>query len=105
VWQQRLEAVSNPEGPHYHAVMAALAEYAQYSFDLQHNTTMTVLQQRLCMATYEEHHISTSCELAQLKCENDLVYGGTVPPSEQDRVLKVTYRRLSEAEHAWHYIC
>jgi hypothetical protein len=28
VWKQRLEAVSNPEGPHFHAGMAALAGYA-----------------------------------------------------------------------------
>jgi hypothetical protein len=53
-----------PEGLHYHAGMAALAEYAQYSFDLQHNTATTILQQRLCMAAYEECHTSTSHELA-----------------------------------------
>jgi hypothetical protein len=28
VWKQHLEAVSNPEGPHFHAGMAALAGYA-----------------------------------------------------------------------------
>jgi hypothetical protein len=39
-----------------------------------------------------------------LKCENDLLRGGTVPPSEQDRQLKVTYHRLNNVEHAWHYI-
>jgi hypothetical protein len=42
VWQQRLEAVSDPEGPNYRIGMAALAEYAQYSFDLQHNTATAV---------------------------------------------------------------
>jgi hypothetical protein len=81
-----------------------MAEYAQYSFDLHHTTTRTVIQQRLCMASYEELHIAISRELTQLKCENDLLYGGTVPPSDQDQELKVMYRRLSEAEHAWHYI-
>jgi hypothetical protein len=25
------------------------------------------------------------------------------PPSDQDRELQVTYRRLSEAKHGWHY--
>jgi hypothetical protein len=54
VWHWHLEAVSDPEGPHYHAGMAALAEYAQYSFDLQHNIATTVLQQRLYMAAYEK---------------------------------------------------
>jgi hypothetical protein len=39
-----------------------------------------------------------------LKCENDLLCGGIVPPSDQDRDLKVAYRCLSEVEHAWHYI-
>jgi predicted PurR-regulated permease PerM len=34
VWQQCLEAISDPEGPHLHGDMAAMAEYAQYSFDL-----------------------------------------------------------------------
>jgi hypothetical protein len=56
------------------------------------------------MATYEERHISTARELAQLKYKNDLLCGGTIPPSEQDWELKVAYRRLSEAEHVWHYI-
>jgi hypothetical protein len=40
----------------------------------------------------------------QLKCENDLLCGGTVPPLDQDQELKVVYHRLIEAEHAWHYI-
>jgi hypothetical protein len=98
VWQRRHEAVSNPEGPHFHAGMAATAEYAQYTFNLQHNTATTVVQQRLCMTTCEERHF------VQLKCENDLLCGGTVPPTDQNRELKVAYHHLSEAEQAWHYI-
>jgi hypothetical protein len=35
VWKQRLEAVSNPEGPHFHVGMTALAGYAQHLFNLQ----------------------------------------------------------------------
>jgi hypothetical protein len=57
------------------------------------------------MAAYDKRHIATSCELAQLKCEHDLLHGGIVPASDQDWELKVTYRCLSEAEHTWHYIC
>jgi hypothetical protein len=34
MWQQRLEAISDPEGPHFHVGLAVMAEYAQYSFDL-----------------------------------------------------------------------
>jgi hypothetical protein len=54
------------------------------------------------MAAYEEHHITISRELALLKCENDLLHGGTIPLSDQDQELKVMYRRLSDAENAWH---
>jgi hypothetical protein len=84
--------------------MATMAEYAQCSFNLQHSTSTTIFQQRLCIAAYEERYIAISREPAQLKCENDLLRGGTVPPIDQDRELKVAYRRLSEAEHAWHCI-
>jgi hypothetical protein len=56
------------------------------------------------MASYEECHTATLRELAQLKCENDLLRGGTVPPTKQDKELKVVYHCLSEAKHAWHYI-
>jgi hypothetical protein len=34
VWKQRLETVSNPEGPHFHAGMTALAGYVQHMFNL-----------------------------------------------------------------------
>jgi hypothetical protein len=41
VWQQCLEAVSNLKGPHFHVGMTSLARYAQYLFNLQHNTAKT----------------------------------------------------------------
>jgi hypothetical protein len=104
VWKQRLEAISDPEGPHFHTGMAVMVEYAQYSFDLQYTTARTVIQQHLCMTAYDEHHIATSRELTQQECENDFLCGGTVPPLDQDRELKVTYHHLNEAEHVWHYI-
>jgi hypothetical protein len=83
--------------------MAAMAKYAQGLFNLQHSTEMIVVQQH-CMAACEERYTTMSRELTQLKCENDLLRGGTVPSSEQDPKLKVTYHHLSDAEHAWHYI-
>jgi hypothetical protein len=43
VWQQCLQAISDSEGPHFQASMGTMAEYAQYSFDLQHTTTRTVI--------------------------------------------------------------
>jgi hypothetical protein len=33
VWKQRLEAVSNPEGTHFHTGMVALAGYTQHMFN------------------------------------------------------------------------
>jgi hypothetical protein len=53
VWQQRLEAVSNLKGPHFHARMTSLARYAQYLFNLQHNTARTGMQQRMRLIVYK----------------------------------------------------
>jgi hypothetical protein len=55
------------------------------------------------MAAYDEHHIAISHELEQLKCENALLYGGTLPPLDQDSKLKVAYCHHSETEHRWNY--
>jgi hypothetical protein len=55
VWKQHLEVVSNPTGPHFHAGMAVLAEYAQHMFNLQANTARTVIQQRLQLGSLEQH--------------------------------------------------
>jgi hypothetical protein len=44
VWKHHLEAVSNPEGPHFHAGMVALAGYAQHMFNLQACTGRTFMQ-------------------------------------------------------------
>jgi hypothetical protein len=34
VWQHHLEAMSDLEGPHFHARMTSLARYAQYLFNI-----------------------------------------------------------------------
>jgi hypothetical protein len=96
VWKQRLEAVSNPKGPHFHAGIAALAEYAQHMFNLQASTTKTVIQQYVHLGSLEQH-------VEDLRRANAILRNGTPPPSDQDRELQVAYRRLSEAEHGWHY--
>jgi hypothetical protein len=44
MWKQRLEAVYDLEGPYFHAGMTLLARYAQYLFNLQHNTARTGMQ-------------------------------------------------------------
>jgi hypothetical protein len=36
--------MSNPEGPHFHAGMVALAGYAQHVFNLQASTGRAVMQ-------------------------------------------------------------
>jgi hypothetical protein len=43
VWRLCLDAMSDLEGPHIHAGMVAMAKYAQYSFNLQHNLARTVI--------------------------------------------------------------
>jgi phytoene dehydrogenase-like protein len=105
LWQQRLEAVSNLEGPHFSAGMAAMAKYAQYLFNLQHHTARTVTLQRMRLTAYEEHFTATSHELEKLRRENAILQSGTLPPSNQDRKLKVAYHHLSEVEHGWNYTC
>jgi hypothetical protein len=96
VWKQCLEAVSNPEGPHFHAGMVALAGYAQHMFNLQVSTGRTVLRQRLHSSSLEQH-------IEELRYANDILHSGAPPPSDQDRELQVTYRHLSEVEHRCHY--
>jgi hypothetical protein len=76
--------------------MAALAEYAQHMFNLQASTGRIVMRQHLHSSSLEQH-------VEELRHANTILHSGTPPPSDQDRELQVTYRRLSEAEHGWHY--
>jgi hypothetical protein len=103
VWQQRLEAMSDLEGPHFHVEMTSLARYAQYLFSLQHNTAKTGMQQRMRLIAYEEHTTTTSHELERLRHENAILRSSARPPSEQDHELQVAYHQLSDAEHGWNY--
>jgi hypothetical protein len=61
------------------------------------------MQQRMRMTAYQEHATATSRELERFRNENAIICSGTLPLSEQDHELKVTYHRLSEAEHGWNY--
>jgi hypothetical protein len=58
MWKQRLEAVSDLEGPHFSAGMPTMAKYTQYLFNLQHNTARTIMQQRMRLTTYDDHNTS-----------------------------------------------
>jgi hypothetical protein len=87
VWQQCLEAVFDLEGPHFHVGMTSLARYAQYLFNLQHNTTRTGMQQRTRLTAYEESATAAACEIERLRHENAILCSGACPPSKQDREL------------------
>jgi hypothetical protein len=83
--------------------MTSLARYVQYLFNLQHNTTRTVMQQRMHLRAYEEHTAAPLRELERLRHENAVLCSSVHPPSEQDHELQVAYHRLSEAEHGWNH--
>jgi hypothetical protein len=87
VWQQRLEVVSDLEGPHLHTWMISLARYAPYLFNLQHNTARTGIQQCTHLMAYEESAIATAREVERLRHENAILHSGARPPSEQDHEL------------------
>jgi hypothetical protein len=61
------------------------------------------MQQHMRLTTYNERNTTISHKLEQLKHENALIRSCTLPLSDQDRELKVTYRCLSKAEHGWNY--
>jgi hypothetical protein len=63
VWQQRLEAMSNIMGPHFHAGMTSLTRYARYLFNLQHNTARTGMQQCTRLTAYKESSTATTVRL------------------------------------------
>jgi hypothetical protein len=75
IWNQRLEAVSNPESPHFHVGMAALAGYAQHMSNLQASTARTVIQQHLHSSSLELH-------IKELRHANGILHSGTPPPSD-----------------------
>jgi hypothetical protein len=92
VWKQCLEAMSNLEGPHFHAGMTALVGYTHHMFNLQASIGTTVMRQHLHSSSLEQH-------VEELRHANTILRSSTHPPSDQDRELQVAYRRLSEAEH------
>jgi hypothetical protein len=82
VWQQRLEAVSNLKGPHFHAGMTSLARYAQYLFNIQHNTARTGMQQRTRLMAYKESATAATRDIERLRHGNAILRSGACPPSE-----------------------
>jgi hypothetical protein len=82
IWQQRLEAMSDLEGPHFHAGMTSLARYVQYLFNLRHNTTRIGMQQRTHLTAYKESATATAYEIERPRHENAIVRSSARPPSE-----------------------
>jgi hypothetical protein len=80
-------------------------QYASYLFNLHHNANRTIIQQRMRLVAYEERAVVTLREMEGLRHENDILRRGTLPSSDQDRELQVTYHHLSEDEHGWNYTC
>jgi hypothetical protein len=76
VWQQCLEAMSDLRGPHFHTEMTSMAKYAQYLFNLQHNTARIGRQQRMRLMAYEESATATSHEIERLRHENAILCSG-----------------------------
>jgi hypothetical protein len=103
VWQQRLVAVSNLRGPHFHTGMTSLAKYVDYLFNLQHNTARIARQQRTCLMAYEESATTAAREIERLRHENTILRSSAQLPSEMDSELQEVYHRLSDAEHGWNY--
>jgi hypothetical protein len=95
--------MSDLEGPHFYVGMTSLARCAQYLFNLQHNTSRTIMQHHMCPMAYEEHTAATSRVLKRLRHENAVLCSGACPPSKQDRELQVAYHLLSEVEHGWNH--
>jgi hypothetical protein len=79
VWQQRLEAMSNLKGPHFHAGMTSLAKYVQYLFNLQHNTARIGMQQRTHLTAYKESATAATREIERLRDENAILCSGARP--------------------------
>jgi predicted RNase H-like nuclease (RuvC/YqgF family) len=83
--------------------MTLLARYAQYLFNLQHNTARTGMQQCMCLTAYKESATAATRVIERLRHENAILHSGARPLSEQDCELQEVYHRLSNTEHGWNH--
>jgi hypothetical protein len=65
-WRRRLEAACDLTWEQFNVGWAQMVKYAQYLFNLQHNTGLTVIELRACMDGYKEQSIRTYLELERL---------------------------------------
>jgi hypothetical protein len=95
--------VSDLEDPHFHIRMTSMARYAQYLFNLQHNTARTGMQQRTHLTAYKKSVTAATRDIERLRHESDILCSGARPPSEQNHELHEVYSHLSNAEHGWNH--
>jgi hypothetical protein len=57
-----------------------LARYAQYLFNLQHNTAKTGMQQRTYLMAYKESATTATHEIERLRHENVVLRSSARPP-------------------------
>jgi hypothetical protein len=75
-WRQRLEAACDLSSLQFNVGWAQMAKYAQYLFNLQHNTDHTVIEQRVCLDMYGEQAIRTSLALERIGCKIHILRQG-----------------------------
>jgi hypothetical protein len=59
-WQQHHEAVCDLTSPHYSTGSVEMARYSRYLFNLEHNTSMTIIEQHAHLNVYAEQATLTS---------------------------------------------
>ena len=69
-------AMSDLEGPHFHAGMTSLARYAQYLFNFQHNTARAGMQQHMRLTAYKESVTAATRDIERLRHENAILCSG-----------------------------
>jgi hypothetical protein len=82
-----------------------MARYAQYLFNIRHNTYHVIIEQSAHLNAYEKLAAHTSRELERMGHENHILCQGTFGIMVKDLELQVAYRRSSEAEHGLNFTC
>jgi hypothetical protein len=102
-WQKCHEAMCDLTSPHFSTGSAEMDKYSRYLFNLQHNISRTVIEQRGHLNAYAEQAIHMSRMIERLERKNALLGRGTRESTEKDLELPVAYHHLSKAEHWLNY--
>jgi hypothetical protein len=82
MWQQCLTVVSDTESPHFSTSWVEMAKYSRYLFNLQHNTSKTIIEQHRHLNMYEEHATFRSCKMEMLRHENAILHREVLQSSD-----------------------